>query len=164
MIKPEELRQCMSMFATGVTVITTFDDENRVHGMSANSFASICLEPPLVLVCIGHETLTYKFMESQQRFGINVLSGSQKDVGKYFAKRPESRLGDVEFGYSISKGLNVPELSGALAFFGCQVVDTHNYGDHTIYIGEVKEISRGDGSIPLVFYQNQWFVDLNATG
>ena len=78
LVDKEEFRKCMSSFATGVAVVTTLDDANRVHGMSANSFTSVCLEPPLVLVCVAHNSNTYGYVENRGRFGINVLSARQE--------------------------------------------------------------------------------------
>ena len=157
MVPKDEFRKCMSMFATGVTIVTTLDDDDNVHGMSANSFTSVCLEPPLVLVCVAHNTNTYQFVEQRRRFGINVLSGQQEDIGKYFARRPEDRHGDVAYQYSISSGCRVPALDDVLVFFGCEVVSSHLHGDHTVYIAEVKEMNVGQPKPPLIFYQTQWY-------
>jgi flavin reductase (DIM6/NTAB) family NADH-FMN oxidoreductase RutF len=147
----------MSEFATGVTVVTTLDDEDRVHGMSANSFTSVCLDPPLILVCVDHATNTFRFVERRRRFGVNVLGGGQEDMGRYFARRPEDRRGDVEYHYHLSPGCGVPALKGVLVFLGCQVVSSHAYGDHTIYIAEVKEVQRGESQVPLLFFESRWY-------
>ena len=161
MVSKDEFRKCMSEFATGVTVVTTLDDEDQMHGMSANSFTSVCLAPPLVLVCVAHNTNTFRFIESRGCFGVNILSSTQEDLGKYFARKPEDRHGDVEYSSAISTACDVPVLKDVLVFFGCQVVDSHLYGDHTIYIAEVKEIQRsGSSDAPLVFYESRWFPDL----
>lgn len=160
-VDKEEFRKCMSQFATGVTVVTTLDNEDRFHGMSANSFTSVCLDPPLVLVCVAHNTITYGILENRRRFGINVLSRQQEDVGRYFAKPPEERHGEVGYDYSITSGCGVPALKGVLAFFGCQVVSSHRYGDHTIYIGEVKETHAGEPGLPLLFFQRRWFANVD---
>ncbi len=157
MVTKDDFRRSMSEFATGVTVVTTLDDDDSLHGMSANSFTSVCLDPPLVLICVAHNTNTYKYMESRRCFGVNILSGRQEDLGKYFARRPEDRKGDVEYDFSITSVCGVPALEGVLAFFGCDVVASHEYGDHTIYIGEVKEIYRGAEEAPLLFFESKWF-------
>ena len=154
----------MSEFATGVTVVTTLDDEGQVHGMSANSFTSVCLEPPLVLVCVAHNTNTYRFVENRHNFGINVLSGGQEDIGRYFARKPEDRHGDVDYECYMTPGCNVPALKGVLVFFGCQVVSSHVHGDHTVYIAEVKEIHQGEGKDPLIFFQSRWYGEVGLTG
>ena len=163
MVTRDDFRRCMSEFATGVTVVTTLDDEDNVHGMSANSFTSVCLEPPLVLVCVAHNTNTYRYMENRRCFGVNVLSSQQEDIGRYFARRPEDRLGDVEYDYSITSSCGVPALKGVLVFFGCEVVSSHVYGDHTIYIAEVKEIYRGEAAAPLLFFESRWYGNVDLT-
>lgn len=164
MVTKEDFRRCMSEFATGVTVVTTLDDEGNVHGMSANSFTSVCLDPPLVLVCVAHNTHTYQYLEHQGCFGVNILGARQEDIGKYFAKKPADRHGEVEYDYSITSACGVPALNGVLAFFGCKVVSSHVYGDHTIYIGEVEEMYEGSSESPLLFFQSRWYgnLDLNA--
>ena len=164
MVNKDQFRRCMSEFATGVTVVTTLDEDNGVHGMSANSFTSVCLEPPLVLICVAHNTNTYRYIENQHHFGINILSGQQEDIGRYFARRPEDRHGDVEYDYSITPLSGVPALQGVLVFFGCRVVGSHVHGDHTIYIGEVEEMREGEARSPLLFFESKWFGNLEVTG
>ncbi len=164
MVSKDEFRKCLSKFVTGVTVVTTLDDEDNVHGMSANSFASVCLDPPLVLVCVAHETHTHRYVENRGYFGVNVLSRGQEDLGRYFARRPEDRHGDVRYDYSITDICKIPALEGALAFFGCQVVGAHEHGDHTVYIAEVKEMHQGESASPLVFYESHWYRNLDWTG
>ena len=146
----------MSEFATGVTVITTIDEENEPHAMTANSFTSVCLEPPVVLVCVAHGTHTYGYVERNGRFGVNFLRQDQQKLGAYFAKRPEDRQGDVEYTYTTA-GQGLPVLDNCPVFMGCQVIDSHVYGDHTVYLAEVKEIRRNDAGVPLIFFQSRWY-------
>ena len=151
-----EFRAALSEFATGVTVITTMDDEGNPHTMTANSFTSVCLEPPIVLVCVAHGTHTYGYLEERQRFGVNFLSSEQEEVGAYFAKKPQDRTGGVDYSFSESeKGM--PVLDGSAIFLDCDVVGSHVYGDHTVYMGEVKEIRRNDYENPLMFYRSRWY-------
>lgn len=146
----------MSKFATGVTVVTTIDDEGQPHAMTANAFTSVCLEPPLVLVCVAHGTHTYGFLERTGRFGINILRQEQESLGAYFAKRPEDRDGNAEYSYTLAKDA-VPALDNSMTFFGCQVVGAHVYGDHTIYLGEVKEVRQSESGVPLMFFRSRWY-------
>ena len=155
MVNKDEFRNSMARFATGVTVVTTVDDQGELHGMTANSFTSICLDPPLVLVCVDLRTNTHRFVQARGAFGINVLSDQQKEIGAYFARRPEDRHGEVTYRHRKSaKGL--PLIEGSLVFFGCHVVDSQLYGDHTIYIGQVDEILLGDSGKPLLFYESRF--------
>lgn len=157
MVSQDDFRQAMSKFATGVTVITTLDPEGSPHAMTANAFTSVCLDPPMLLVCIAHNTITYGYVEQQQRIGVNVLREEQEELGRYFARRPEHREGNPAYSYTMGEH-NVPQLDGSMVFFNCDIVGAHVYGDHTIYVGEVKEMSRGhDEATPLMFYDSHWY-------
>ena len=153
----------MAVYPTGVTVVTSLDDENKMHGMSANSFTSVCLDPPLVLVCVAHNTNTYRFIEKNRKFGVNILRQQQENLGRYFARKPEDRQGDVKYSYSTSEVVGVPLLEGSLVFFGCEVVGSHEYGDHTVYIGEVKELKRGDPGAPVLFFESRWYANVDMS-
>ena len=146
----------MSQFATGVTVVTTRDEVGEPHSMTANSFTSVCLDPPTLLICVAHGTNTYGFLEKDGMFGINILSEAQEDLGRYFARRPEDREGDME--YSYSDGIaGIPVLDNSMVFFGCVVVSSHVYGDHTVYFGEVKEVRQTESDAPLLFFRSRWY-------
>ena len=152
----DTFRTAMSKFATGVTLVTSIDDNGKPHSMTANSFTSVCLDPPTVLVCVAHGTHTYGYLERNGRFGINILGEKQEDLGNYFAKRPEDRAAEMEYHYTISEE-GVPSLDGSMVFFACTVVDSHVYGDHTVYIGEVNEVHQNETGRPLMFYQSRWY-------
>ena len=156
MVSKDEFRVAMGDFATGVTVITTVDEQDQPHSMTANSFTSVCLDPPMVLVCIAHGTNTYGYMERIGWFGVNVLSQDQQELGALFAKRPQDRQDGVEYSYTEANE-GVPVLEGSMVFFGCQVVGSHVYGDHTIYLGEVKEMRRNEAGSPLMFFRGRWY-------
>lgn len=156
MISKNEFRSALAEFATGVTVVTTLDDQGEPHSMTANSFTSVCLEPPMVLVCVAHGTYTYGYLERTRRFGVNILSKEQQALGAYFAKRPEDRTGGVDYSYSEAED-GVPMLDHSMVFMGCEVVGSHVYGDHTIYLGEVKEIRRNNSGAPLMFFRSRWY-------
>ena len=160
MVTKEEFRSAVAHFATGVTVITTVDDQGQPHAMTANAFTSVCLEPPVVLVCVAHSTNTYGFLERMGRFGVNILRQDQEDLGAYFAKRPEDRQEDVSVSYStVEEG--VPFLDHSMVSLGCHVIGSHVYGDHTIYLGEVTEIHQNDSSVPLMFFKSRWYNPAN---
>ena len=155
-VSKEDFRAAMGEFATGVTVITTLDGHGDPHAMTANSFTSVCLEPAVVLVCVAHGTHTHGFLAGSGRFGVNILGTDQQEVGAYFAKRPEDRQGGVKYSYSEGEE-GLPVLDHSTLFFGCKVIGTHVYGDHTIYLGEVKEIRRLESKAPLMFYKSRWY-------
>lgn len=155
MITKADFRTAMSEFATGVTVITTIDEHDKPHSMTANSFTSVCLEPPVVLVCVAHGTHTHGYVERNGRFGVNILGEDQQELGDYFAKRPEDRRGQVDYHYSADAN-GVPVLDNSMVFMSCHVVGSHVYGDHTVYLGEVQEIRRNDTENPLLFFRSRW--------
>ncbi len=156
LVERDEFRKAMSKFATGVTVVTSLDDEGVPHSMTANSFTSVCLEPPIVLVCVAHGTHTHGYVESRGGFGINILVDEQEDLGAYFARRPEDRTGAVDYHYTMTEG-GIPILDKSMVFMGCTVVGAHVYGDHTVYFGEVQELHQQDDGNPLMFYQSRWY-------
>ena len=146
----------MGEFATGVTVITTNDDEGQPHSMTANSFTSVCLDPPVVLVCVAHGTNTYGYLERTGRFGVNILCQEQQELGALFAKKPEDREDGLDYKYTVGES-DIPILDGSMVFFGCEVMGSHVYGDHTIYMGIVKEMRRNESEEPLMFFRSRWY-------
>ena len=156
MVSKDDFRSAVAHFATGVTIITTIDDDGQPHAMTANSFTSVCLEPPVVLVCVAHSTNTFRFLEKAGRFGVNILSQEQEELGAYFAKRPEDRQGGVDVSYSPGKD-DVPYLDNSMVFLGCHVIGSHIYGDHTVFLAEVEEVQQHDAGLPLMFYRSRWY-------
>lgn len=140
----------MANFPTGVAVISSLEQDGSVHGMTANSFTSISLDPPLVLVCIGHQRQTYGNVRRLGRFGINLLSEQQRDIAEYYALDAHARTGDVHVPWELSQK-GSPRIQGALAFLDCRVVAQHDHGDHAIFVAQVQETATEAGQ-PLLFY------------
>lgn len=160
MVTGDELRAAMGKFPTGVTIVTTLKGDGFVGAMTANSVTSICLEPPLVLVSVGHTRNTMKYVQESGRFAVNVLKGDEAQVARYFAVDEQDRKGGVPVEYSFtSRG--TPMVSSCLSFVDCVVVDSHDHGDHTIFIGEVMETYTSSGS-PLVFFEGR-YLDLDGS-
>ena len=158
MVTKDDFRGGMARFATGVTIVTTLDHQGSLHGMTANSFTSVSLTPPLALVCVAFHTHTHEYIKSLGAFGVNVLSQEQQEIGAYFARKPQDRIGSP-FTHRISE-MGLPIIEGSMAYFGCRVVDAHVHGDHTIYIGSVDEMSLGEKANPLLYYESN-FTNLN---
>lgn len=137
------LRQAMGRFATGVTVVTAQDNDG-VHGMTANGFMSVSLDPALVLISLGNCRMRTR-LETLDRYAINVLSEDQEDVSAHFAGQP--RLDDVQF----DEWQGFAFVPGAVAHIGARIVDRHVAGDHELIIGEVEALRFRDGR-PLLFY------------
>lgn len=151
-VSREEFRKALGCFATGVTVITVARAAGAVHGMTANAFCSVSLEPPLVLVCVDHGSDTYPLLGAARRFGVSVLRDDQQAVARYFAEEEKSQQGAEELGIRYRfTARGTPLLDSALAQLDCALVAAHEAGDHTIFIGEVEEAIVAPAA-PLLFY------------
>jgi flavin reductase len=151
-----EFRQAMGCFATGVTIIT-LDLDGEVHGMTANAFASVSLDPLLVLVCVDHTTRTHAHMHAKKRFGINVLCEDQRAISEYYA-RPERthENAEAEAGARFERTRHgTPVLHGALAYLECRLTSSELAGDHTVFIAEVEEVTVREGD-PLLFFRGKY--------
>ncbi len=162
MINADKFRRTLGRFATGVIIITTLDYEGKFHGMTANSFTSVSLSPPLILVCVDVQNQTHDFIKDQRKFGVNILGSHQRELSSYFAKTiPQPPEPDI-VGAELSKN-GIPCLQGSLGFLGCSLVAAHLQGDHTIYVGKVEEMVTDDSpDRPLIFYEGN-FRELKST-
>jgi flavin reductase (DIM6/NTAB) family NADH-FMN oxidoreductase RutF len=152
----DEFRRALGQFATGVTIIT-LDLDGEVHGMTANAFASVSLDPMLVLVCVDHTTRTHAHLHAKKRFGVNVLCEGQRRISEYYA-RPERthERAEEEAGARFERTrLGTPVLHGALAYLECRLQSAHDAGDHTIFIAEVEDVVIQDGQ-PLLFFRGKY--------
>jgi len=155
-LNPTEFRKAMGAFATGVTIITV-DLDGEVHGMTANAFTSVSLDPMLVLVCVDHTTRTHAHLHAKKRFGINVLYEDQRAISDYYA-RPERthEHAEAEAGARFDRtSLGTPVLHGALAYLECRLHTAQEAGDHTIFIAEVEDVVLEDGN-PLLFFRGRY--------
>lgn len=144
-IDPREFRNCCGRFATGITIVTT-EVEGTAHGMTVNGFMSVSLQPPLILVSIGHQTKMHPFLAQTMRYGVSILAEGQLAFSNHFAGRPDNTL-EIPF-------IRVQEMSlldGAIAHMVTRVIDAHEAGDHTLYIGQVEYMSYRNGR-PLLYY------------
>jgi flavin reductase (DIM6/NTAB) family NADH-FMN oxidoreductase RutF len=154
-VASKDFRQAMGCFATGVTVITVAEAP-EVHGMTANAFCSVSLDPALVLVCVDHRARTHAHLHSQKRFGINVLSSDQQAISEYYARAIENHQHAEAAGASFDHTAHgTPVLHGALAYLECRLQSTQSAGDHTIFIAEVEDVVVRDGE-PLLFFRGQY--------
>jgi|SRR5579862_1606160 len=144
-----QYRNALGRFATGVTVITA-EFEERTHGMTVNAFASVSLEPPLVLVSLDNRSFMHKILPGLGRFGISVLEEHQEPLSTHFAGHtvPGLRL-------KFTSREGVPLLENAVAYFVVRVVEGHPAGDHTLYICEVEYFEARDER-PLLFFGGKY--------
>jgi len=155
-ITPDDFRATLGRFSSGVTVITVLTPSGDVHGMTASSFCSVSLHPPLVLVCVDHLAETYLHIRERGRFGVSILLEEQEALSEFFAdpeRNPDAahRLG-IHYSYMKS---GIPVVADTLANLDCIVTQAHAAGDHTIFLGEVREVSVAEGS-PLLYFRGRY--------
>lgn len=150
-----EFRRALGSFATGVTVITV-DYDGEVHGMTANAFSSVSLDPPLVLVCVDRSARTHAHLHARQRFGVNVLAEDQQNISEYYARAAQDHRHAEEVGARFDRTAHsTPVLNGALAYLECRLHTVQDAGDHTIFIAEVEEVVVRDGD-PLLYHRGKY--------
>lgn len=157
-IDSREFRNALGQFATGVTVITTRDAEGQPVGMTANSFSSLSLEPPLVLWSIAKTSSNYAVFAEANHFAIHVLSAEQQSLSGQFARKDIDRFDGIEFETNDS---GTPLLAEFLSRFECTTEHRYDGGDHLILVGRVQDLATGDGD-PLLFFRGNFLNIKNA--
>ena len=147
---PAAFRKVLGHFASGVTIITTVY-EKRVHGMTANAFCSVSLEPPLVLVSVRNQSHMHTLLAQSRRYGVSVLARDQEALSRYFSGRSQELL-QIPFAYYEG----CPLIEGSLAWLICTVVHAYPAGDHTLYVGQVESLAYSAHSAPLLFYAGEY--------
>jgi len=155
-VTPDEFRAALGRFSSGVTVITVETPSGDVHGMTASSFCSVSLRPPLVLVCVDHLAETYLHVRERGRFGVSILKEDQDALSEFFAdpERNHEAARRLDIRYNQMKS-GIPVVASTLANLDCTVVQSHAAGDHTIFVAEVKEVSVAEGS-PLLYFRGRY--------
>jgi flavin reductase (DIM6/NTAB) family NADH-FMN oxidoreductase RutF len=144
-----EFRDALGQFASGVTVVTAVEN-GKIHGMTANAFVSVSLDPPLVLVSLDNRSKLHRILSGAKRYGVSVLAEDQRVLSDHFAGRTTEGV-HVRF---VSR-VGTPLVEGAVAYFVVRVVDAHLAGDHTLYIGTVEHFESRDDK-PLLFYAGRY--------
>ncbi|MDM5196755.1 flavin reductase family protein [Fictibacillus enclensis] len=142
-------RNAMGKFATGVTVLTT-EVDGKVHGMTANAFMSVSLNPKLVLISIGENAKMHDKVRQSKKYAVSFLNGNQEEVSRQFAGQLQE---EREANFESFNGM--PVIRDSLGVLTCNVVAEHQAGDHTLFIGEVSDINLKEDE-PLVFYQGKY--------
>ncbi len=151
----DAFRKAMGHFATGVTVVTVADGA-RVHGMTANAFTSVSLDPLLILVCIGKRARTHRLVAEQSRFGVNVLADNHEEWARYFTLVEQDGITAERLGIRFTRtALGTPMLDSGLARLDCKKVSFLDAGDHSICVGEVEDVQMADGQ-PLIFFRGKF--------
>jgi flavin reductase (DIM6/NTAB) family NADH-FMN oxidoreductase RutF len=149
-IDPILFRRVMGRFATGVTVVS-FARAGHPAGMTVNSFLSVSMEPPLILISVRKASSFVEHVRVGSRCGINILSEQQRKLGPHFANRPEPDA-DVRF----HDHAGTPLLDGSLAEIVARVVDIHPAGDHLLFIAEIEHLAHGPEAQPLIFFSGRY--------
>lgn len=147
-----QLRNAFGQFATGVTVITTVDTDGSLIGMTANSFTSVSMDPPLLLCCPGNNVPSLPAFQRAGHFTINVLAAEQQNLALQFARPADDKFAGVDY----TPGLfGAPVLADALATFECTIYSLQEMGDHHLMVGEIHRFTSAEDGAPLLFHQGR---------
>ncbi|HEX7865800.1 MAG TPA: flavin reductase family protein [Variovorax sp.] len=152
----DEFREALGMFATGVTVVTARAADGTLVGLTANSFNSVSLAPPLVLWSLSRAAGSMPALSAGSHYTVNILAANQKALAERFATKNIDRWADVAF----TEGLGgAPVLAGAAASFECFNRSRYDEGDHVIFVGEVERCTHDEGASPLLFHGGRFYTE-----
>lgn len=148
-------KQALSQWASGVTVVTTqWNGEN--FGLTASSFTSVSLEPPLISVCLARSLYTHELLQHSGLFAVSILAADQIEMGQRFAgliPELDDRFEGLHCPVAVT---GCPIIPGCLAWLDCRVQHSFEAGDHTLFVGEVLEAAARDDGTPLLYYNRDW--------
>jgi flavin reductase (DIM6/NTAB) family NADH-FMN oxidoreductase RutF len=152
----DEFRASLGMFATGVTIVTARAADGALVGLTANSFNSVSLDPPLVLWSLARSAASMAALRTGSHYAVNILAANQKSLAERFAAKDIDRWADVAF----TEGLGgAPVLVGAAASFECFNRSRYDEGDHVIFVGEVERCTHDAGASPLLFHGGRFYTE-----
>lgn len=154
-LSPEQLRVAMRAWTSGVTVVTAAHG-NEQHGMTVNSFTSVSLDPPLIIISLQDSTRTRELVYHAQAFGVTILAEDQQRISDLFAGRgpaSENRMAEVETEILVS---GAPLIKGGLACFDCRVKQCIDVGPNTLFVGEVVAAFANSEGNPLIYHDRQY--------
>ncbi len=151
-----EFRSALGMFATGVTIVTTRGEDGQPVGLTANSFNSVSLEPPLVLWSLSRAAASLAAFRDGSHYAINVLAADQRELAERFAAKGADRWS----GLDVQPGAGgAPLIPGAAATFECFNRSRYDEGDHVIFVGEVERCAWREGASPLLFHGGRFYTE-----
>lgn len=150
-LSPDEFRDVIGHFATGVTVVTALHD-GRPYGTTASAVTSLSLEPPMLLVCMNKESATGAAMDASGQFGVNILEEGQADLAVRFATKASDKFDGVP---TTTGAWGEPLLAEALATLECRVVERTTGGTHVVFFGEVEHAAARSGA-PLAYFRGRF--------
>ena len=151
-----EFRTALGMFATGVTIVTARSSTGELVGLTANSFNSVSLDPPLVLWSLARSAASMLAFSTGSHYAINILSADQQALALRFATKGVDRFANLTFADGAS---GAPLLNGAAAWFECFNRSRYDEGDHVIFVGEVERCSHRAGASPLLFHGGKFYAE-----
>ena len=154
---PQAFRAALGMFATGVTIVTARDADGLLFGLTANSFNSVSLEPPLVLWSLSRQAGSMPAFARGSHYVVNILAADQHELAVRFASKQLDRFREVAFRDGAA---GAPVIEGAAAVFECFNRSQYREGDHVIFVGEVERCSHREGAAPLLFHGGRYFTEL----
>jgi flavin reductase (DIM6/NTAB) family NADH-FMN oxidoreductase RutF len=144
------------MFATGVTIVTMRTAEGALVGLTASSFNSVSLEPPLVLWSLARSSSSMPALGAGSHYAINILAADQKDLAEQFAQKKTDRWLNVAFTEGAS---GAPVIAGCAATFECFNRSRYDEGDHVIFVGEVERCAHREGAAPLLYHGGRFYTE-----
>ena len=152
-IDSNDFKNAMSQWASGVTIVTTNDGDTPI-GMTASSFTSLSMEPPLILVCINKKLHAHKIIQQNGKFAVNLLSVDQVEWGKRFATSAiKNRFADIQ---TTTATTGCPILPNCLAWVDCEVWNIYEGGSHSIFVGKIVDLKVNSINAPLLYYNRKW--------
>ena len=151
-ISKEEFRRALSRFASGVTVVTTKDNDGKLYGITVSAFCSVSLEPPLVLVCIEKAAGSHHAFEQSGAFVVNILREDQHLISNHFASHSDDKFSGISYRSGIE---DLPVLEDVLSNLECRLRYSHEGGDHTIFVGAIERSTITDGN-PLIYFHGNY--------
>lgn len=157
MVDQDAFREVLGQFATGVTVVTTHPEGTTPHGMTVNSFASLSVDPPLVLFNAHKDTNTHEKVAKTDHFAVNILSSEQEWLSNQFAgehHEMDEPFDDIEYR---QEETGAPVFEHTLAYVDCDLYESYPGGDHTIFVGRVRSLAVEDPDAdPLTFFRGNY--------
>ncbi len=151
-VSSDEFRRACGRFATGVAIAGAMDAKGVPHGLTVNSFSSVSLDPPLILICLGHAIAAIDVFREARHFGLSVLRANQRGLSERFAAPMDNRFDSLAW----RKGsTGSPLLDDALAQIECATVRRVSAGDHDIFIGEMTAAAVDQGE-PLIYFASEY--------
>jgi flavin reductase (DIM6/NTAB) family NADH-FMN oxidoreductase RutF len=155
--RSDRFREVMGHFATGITVVTTFEGP-QPQGITVNAFSSVSLDPPLVMVALDRRRFITPMVRAAGRYAVNVLGSHDQGLSDCFAHAPVSPGRDEFCGAAWHAGpTGLPLIDGSIATLECTIVETFSAGDHDLFIGRVDSLRQaGDGVAPLLYFRRRY--------